>query len=156
VKIKLLTISKEDMKEAHGLFDEYAERLKHYTAFEFLNLKPPKNSIAATQKKLEGEQLLRYINAEDHLVLLDEHGKGFSSEEFSLFISKKMIANVRCLCFAIGGAYGFDQTVYERSNQLISLSKMTLPHQLAKVVFTEQLYRAFTILRNEKYHLGGR
>jgi 23S rRNA (pseudouridine1915-N3)-methyltransferase len=156
VKIKLLTFSKEDMNEAHMLFDDYAERLKHYTAFEFFNVKPPKNSTAFTQKKSEGEQLLRHINAEDHLVLLDEHGKAFSSEEFSIFISKKMTTNVKCLCFAIGGAYGFDESVYKRSNQLISLSKMTLPHQLAKVIFAEQLYRAFTILRNEKYHHGGR
>lgn len=156
MKIKLLTISKEDMKEAHALFDEYAERLKHYTSFEFFNIKPPKHSASTLQKKSEGEQLLRLIHPEDQLVLLDERGKSFSSEEFSAFISKKMTANVRCLCFAIGGAYGFDESVYERSNQLISLSKMTLPHQLAKVMFAEQLYRAFTILRNEKYHHGGK
>ena len=152
MKIKLLTISKEDDKHAHALFLEYAKRLTHYINFEAVNIKPVKTSRSEEQKRSDAESLLKRIAIDDHVILLDEQGKEMSSAQFSDFIAKKMNAGIKSICFIIGGAYGFDRLIYERSHAMIALSKMTLPHQLAKAVFMEQLYRSFTIIRNEKYH----
>jgi 23S rRNA (pseudouridine1915-N3)-methyltransferase len=152
MKIKLITISSEFDKNAQALTMMFAQRLQHYTSFESLNIKPAKNSTIKQQQKSDAEQLLKKISSDDEVVLLDEKGKELTSLQLADFISKKMNTGKKSLCFVIGGAYGFDKVIYERSDLLMSLSKMTLPHQLAKVVFTEQLYRAFTILKNEKYH----
>ncbi|HUM47469.1 MAG TPA: 23S rRNA (pseudouridine(1915)-N(3))-methyltransferase RlmH [Chitinophagales bacterium] len=152
MKIKLITISREDDELAHALFSGYIKRLKHYTSFEFINLKPVKSATELVQKKADADLLLKKISEKEILILLDERGREMSSVELADFITGKMNASTQSLTFVIGGAYGFDASVYSRSNEKIALSKMTLPHQLAKVFLAEQLYRAFTILRNEKYH----
>lgn len=152
MKIKLITISREDDELAHALFSGYIKRLKHYTSFEFINLKPVKSATELVQKKADADLLLNKISEKEILILLDERGREMNSVQLADFITGKMNASTQSLTFVIGGAYGFDASVYSRSNEKIALSKMTLPHQLAKVFLAEQLYRAFTILRNEKYH----
>lgn len=122
----------------------YEKRLKHYTRFEKI--------ILNNKKKNESEMILKQIKANDFVVLLDERGTEFSSMEFSNFIQQKMNHSVSNLIFVIGGAFGFSNILYQRANFQLSLSKMTLPHELAQLIFMEQLYRAFTILKNEKYH----
>ncbi len=154
MKIKLITFSKDDDKHVRALFELYAQRLKHYTSFEHLNFKPEKSADPASQKKKDADMLLKKMEDHAMLILLDEQGEEMNSIQLAGFISGKMNAAVRSLQFVIGGAYGFDKRVYHRCNGMISLSKFTLPHQLAKVVMAEQLYRAFTIIRNEKYHHG--
>ncbi|MGB3075618.1 MAG: 23S rRNA (pseudouridine(1915)-N(3))-methyltransferase RlmH [Chitinophagales bacterium] len=154
MKIKLITIAKEDDKNVNALFQMYAKRIVHYTSFEYVNIKPDKATSATEQKKKDAALLLKKINEGDAVILLDEKGKELNSVQLSEFIVSKMNAATKSLVFVIGGAYGFDNSSYERSNTMISLSKLTLPHQLAKVLLAEQLYRAFTIIRNEKYHHG--
>jgi 23S rRNA (pseudouridine1915-N3)-methyltransferase len=143
MKIKLITISKNETAATEELFSEYLKRLKHYTSFEHIQLKP-------STLKEEADLILK--KADEHeLILLDEHGKEFSTKEFSSFLQKKMNAS-KNICFVIGSAYGFDEELKKKNLTQIALSKMTMPHQLVKVIFIEQLYRAFTILKNEKYH----
>ena len=143
MKIKVITISERDKSASTGLFAEYVRRLKHYCTIEAIALK-------SSGQKEEATAVLKKTSGDEELILLDEAGKEFSSVEFASWLQKKMNAS-RNLCFVIGSAYGFDETL-KKNALMISLSRMTLPHQLAKVVFAEQLYRAFTILRNEKYH----
>jgi 23S rRNA (pseudouridine1915-N3)-methyltransferase len=144
MKIRIITISNRDDSPAIDLFNNYLKRLKHYCTLEVLTLK-------STTPKEEAAAILKKISADEEMILLEEGGKEFSSQEFSVWLQKKMNAS-KNLCFVIGSAYGFDASLKKKSAMMFSLSKMTLPHQLAKVIFTEQLYRAFTILRNEKYH----
>src|SRR5574344_2156394 len=106
----------------------------------------------ANQKKAEGEKILPLIDSTDSLVLLDEQGLGFTSRKFANFIEKQQIASVKNLIFLIGGPYGFSEEVYKRANNKISLSEMTFSHQIIRLLFAEQLYRAFTIINNESYH----
>ena len=152
MKIRLITVSKEDNEHTSAIFQDYADRLAHYASFESLNIKPVKAANPQEQKKSDALQLLKKIPKEEFLVLLDEHGKEMTSVQFANFISQKMTEGIRSLSFVIGGAHGVDKSIHDRGNTAISLSKFTLPHQLAKVIFAEQLYRAFTIIRNEKYH----
>lgn len=154
MKIILITIAKEDDKITNALFQLYAARLTHYNSFEHLNIKPVKAASTTEQKKKDAALLLKRTTASDIIILMDEKGKEYTSIQLAGFISQKMNTAIKCLIFVIGGAYGFDSSLYERSNGMISLSKLTLPHQLVKVVVAEQLYRAFTIIRNEKYHHG--
>ena len=156
MKIRLITISKEEINGLETAFREYCNRINHYTSFEVVNLKPKKTIRPEEQLKEDAAMLLKRILPNDLVVLLDERGTSFNSVEFASFLSGKINGTAKSVLFVIGGAFGFDKVIYERSQQLISLSKMTLPHQLAKVVFAEQLYRAFTIIRNEKYHHGNR
>ncbi|MCY7410868.1 MAG: 23S rRNA (pseudouridine(1915)-N(3))-methyltransferase RlmH [Chitinophagales bacterium] len=144
MKIKLITISKNESAAVEELFTDYTKRLKHYTTLEIIQLKP-------SSLKDEATAILKKLSSDDELILLDEKGKEFTTVAFSSFLQKKMNAS-RNLCFVIGSAYGFDDDLKKKSSTLISLSKMTLPHLLAKVIFAEQLYRAFTVLKNEKYH----
>ncbi len=144
MKIKLIIISKNDLKAAEELFSEYTKRLKHYASLEVIRLKP-------SGLKEESEMIISKAEKGYELILLEETGKEFTSTQFSEFINRKMNAS-KNICFVIGSAYGFDHELKRKATQLVSLSKMTLPHQLAKVIFIEQLYRAFTILKNEKYH----
>ena len=104
------------------------------------------------QKRLEGEAILRLINESDHVALLDEHGAELRSIEFAELMQRRMSSGVKRLVYIIGGPYGFSDAVYQRANSKLSLSKMTYSHQLVRAIFTEQLYRAFTILKNEPYH----
>lgn len=153
--IKLLTIGKTDDKSLKSLIDTYVKRLDHYTRFELEvipDLKRTKNLNIEQQKVMEGKLILDKVNTSDFLVLLDENGKHYSSEGFSEYLQKRLNSGMKQLIFVIGGPYGFSEEVYTRANGKLSLSKMTFSHQMVRLFFTEQLYRAFTILRNEPYH----
>jgi len=135
--------------------DKYLKRLKHYIHFNFLTIpdvKNTKNLTETQQKAKEAELLLKQLTASDVVVLLDEKGKKYSSVNFAAYLNKQMIGSVQQLVFVIGGPYGFDERMYARANTLLSLSDMTFSHQMVRLFFTEQLYRAFTILKNEPYH----
>lgn len=154
---KLLVVGKTDDKRLQALVDDYSKRLKHYVKFETEAIPDLKNTKALDenqQKNREGELILKKITASDEVVLLDEKGISFTSEKFSDFIQKKLNGGKKRLVFVIGGPYGFSEEVYKRANEKLSLSKMTFSHQMVRLFFTEQLYRAFTILRNEPYHHG--
>ena len=134
---------------------DYEERLKHYCKFEELIIPPIKNGGKLSNKDLkskEGELILKNIDPMDQLVLLDEKGKSFSSADFSNFLNQKLLSSTKRLVFVIGGAFGFSEEVYKRADSKISLSKMTFSHQMIRLIFKEQLYRAFTILKGQKYH----
>lgn len=155
MQIKLLAIGKTDHAAIQTLIEEYSKRLGFYVRFEFEQIPDLKNSKGLSeqvQKDKEGALILKKIQAADELILLDEQGKQFSSIDFSDYLQKKMNAGLKQLVFVIGGPYGFSPEVYERANGKLSLSKMTFSHQMVRVFFIEQLYRAFTILRNEPYH----
>ena len=143
------------MKEVEALVAMYTKRLNHYVKFAITTLadvRNTKNLSAAEQKRIEGEAILRLITDSDHLMLLDEHGLELRSIEFADLLQKRMSAGTKRLVFVIGGPYGFSDAVYQRANSKLSLSKMTFSHQIVRAIFTEQLYRAFTILKNEPYH----
>lgn len=153
--IKLLTIGKTDDKSLQTLIDTYVKRMEHYNRFELEiipDLKKTKNLTVEQQKVMEGKLILDKMNNSDFLVLLDENGKQYSSEGFSEYIQKRLNSGMKQLIFVIGGPYGFSEEVYQRTNGKLSLSKMTFSHQMVRLFFVEQLYRAFTILRNEPYH----
>lgn len=153
--IKLVCIGKTDKKELEELIKVYSDRLQHYIKFQFEiipDLKKTKNLDENQQKSKEGDLILSGVQNSDFVVLLDENGKQFSSENFSEYIQKRMNTGLKRLIFIIGGPYGFSEEVYKRADSKISLSKMTFSHQMVRLFFTEQLYRAFTILKNEPYH----
>lgn len=153
--IKLLTVGKTDDSGLQTLIDTYVKRLGHYNRFEFEiipDLKKTKNLNTVQQKVMEGKLILERINTSDFLVLLDENGRQLSSEGFAEYLQKRLNSGMKQLIFVIGGPYGFSEEVYERANGKLSLSKMTFSHQMVRLFFTEQLYRAFTILKNEPYH----
>lgn len=155
MKITLLVIGKTDNRHLLSLIDDYSKRVGFYISFEheiIPDIKNAKNLSETVQKKLEGEEILKRITASESLVLLDEKGKMYSSEGFSEFLQKKMNSGLKNLVFAIGGPYGFSEEIYKRADGKISLSSMTFSHQMVRLFFIEQLYRAFTILRNEPYH----
>lgn len=154
MKITLLVVGKTTDTHIELLIQEYQKRLAHYIPFNILVIPELKNTKALTpeqQKQTEGELILRTINSSTDLVLLDEHGKEFRSIEFADYVQKKMSSG-RDVVFVVGGPYGFSQAVYERANDKISLSKMTFSHQMVRLFFVEQIYRAMTILRGEPYH----
>jgi 23S rRNA (pseudouridine1915-N3)-methyltransferase len=153
--IRLLTVGKTDSNELKQLIGEYGRRLTHYTKFEheiIPNIKNSKNLSETQQKEKEGELILKKLNSTDVLILLDENGTHYSSVAFSSFLQKKLNSGIKQLVFAIGGPYGFDNGVYKRAQGQLSLSRMTFSHQMVRLFFVEQLYRALTILRNEPYH----
>lgn len=153
--IKLLGIGKTDDPALQNLTEVYINRLQFYNKFEFElipDIKKAKNLNENQQKQKEGELILNKLIASDFVVLLDEGGKQFTSEAFSEYIQKRLNSGLKQLVFVIGGPYGFSEAVYTRADSTISLSKMTFSHQMVRLFFTEQLYRAFTILRNEPYH----
>ncbi len=153
--IKLLAIGKTDSASLQDLIVEYEKRLRHYIKFELEiipDIKNAKNLSEAQQKEKEGELILKNLNATDVLVLLDEKGKQFGSVEFSDYLQKKMNSGIKQLVLVIGGPYGFSDAVYTKAQTKISLSKMTFSHQMVRLFLVEQLYRAFTILKNEPYH----
>ncbi len=153
--IKLLGIGKTDDKTLQNLTDVYVKRLQFYNKFEIElipDLKKVKNLDENQQKQKEGELILNKLTASDFVVLLDENGKQLSSIGFSEFIQKRFNSGLKQVIFVIGGPYGFSEDVYSRADTKISLSKMTFSHQMVRLFFTEQLYRAFTILKNEPYH----
>ncbi len=153
--IKLLGIGKTDDKTLQNLTDVYVKRLQFYNKFEIElipDIKNVKNLDENQQKQKEGELILNKLTTSDFIVLLDENGKQLSSVGFSEFIQKRFNSGLKQVIFIIGGPYGFSEDVYNRADTKISLSKMTFSHQMVRLFFTEQLYRAFTILKNEPYH----
>lgn len=155
MKIKILAIGKTDHKQLSLLIDEYQNRLKHYIKFEIdiiPDIKNVKNLSELQQKEKEGELILKKLQNTDFLVLLDDKGKQFTSIEFSKYLQNKMNAGLKQLVLVIGGPYGFSNAVYQKSQGKISLSKMTFSHQMIRIFVVEQLYRGFTILKNEPYH----
>ena len=155
MKIKLLAIGKTDDKNLQTLIETYQNRLKHYINFELEvipDIKNAKNLSEPEQKEKEGELILKKLIPTDVLILLDEKGKEYRSVDFSKYLQKKMNSGIKQLVFVIGGPYGFSEEVYKKSTGKISLSKMTFSHQMIRLFVVEQLYRAFTILRNEPYH----
>ena len=155
MNIKLLAIGKTDDKALQSLIDDYTKRLSFYIKFELdivPDLKNAKSLSQSQQKEKEGELILSKISSSDQMILLDENGKSFSSMAFSSELQKKMNAGIKTLVFVIGGPYGFSDAVYAKARGKISLSAMTFSHQMVRLFFIEQVYRAFTILRNEPYH----
>lgn len=155
MNIKLIAIGKTDNKNLQTLIEEYTKRLSFYIKFDLEiipDIKNVKNLSEAQQKEKEGELILSKIAPTDNLILLDENGKTFSSVGFSDFLQKKMNAGIKTLVFVIGGPYGFSETVYNKANGKVSLSEMTFSHQMVRLFVIEQIYRGFTILKNEPYH----
>lgn len=153
--IKLLAIGKTDNTQLQTLIADYQKRLGHYIKFDFEiipDLKKAKNLSAIQQKQKEGELILSRINPTDILILLDENGKQMDSVVFSQYLQKHMNSGIKQLIFVIGGPYGFSEEVYHKAQGKLSLSKMTFSHQMIRLFIVEQLYRAFTILKNEPYH----
>jgi len=155
MKIKLLAIGKTDNKHLKLFMDEYIKRIGFYISFEMQvipDLKKTKSLSETQQKEKEGEFLLKQIDLTDEVILLDENGKSYTSVGFSEVLQKKMNSGIKNLVFIIGGPYGFSEALYQRANGKLSLSAMTFSHQMVRLFFVEQLYRAFTILKNEPYH----
>ena len=155
MNIRLIAIGKTDNKSLQTLIDDYTKRLSFYVKFDLEiipDIKNVKNLSEAQQKEKEGELILSKISATDQLILLDENGKTFSSVCFSDYLQKKMNSGIKTLVFVIGGPYGFSEEVYKKAQGKISLSAMTFSHQMVRLFVIEQIYRGFTILRNEPYH----
>lgn len=155
MKITFITVGKtEDAYLKEGI-DKYVKRLKHYTKLTIIEIDDLKNTKALTQeqqKAKEAELILKKLSPADHIILLDEKGTELSSAQFAAYIDKKAVGSVSNLVFIVGGPYGFDPTVQQRGNDKISLSRMTFSHQMVRLFFVEQLYRAFTIIKGEPYH----
>ena len=154
MKTELILIGKTNSKHFQAGIDDYSERITHYMPFSIITLPDIKNSKSLTEtliKEREGEQILKNIQPSDCLVLLDEHGKEHRSVDFTKWLEGKQLTSRR-LVFCIGDAYGFSDSVYKRANEMVSLSKMTFSHQMVRLIFTEQLYRACTIMKGEPYH----
>jgi len=155
MEIKLFAIGKTDNKQLQQLIEDYIKRLGFYIKFNLEiipDIKNSKNLNETQQKQKEGELILRQLNSTDILILLDENGKQYDSVEFSNHLQKHMNSGIKQLVFVIGGPYGFSQEVYKKAQAKLSLSKMTFSHQMVRLFFIEQLYRGFTILKNEPYH----
>ncbi|MDD7342596.1 MAG: 23S rRNA (pseudouridine(1915)-N(3))-methyltransferase RlmH [Bacteroidales bacterium] len=155
MKIVLAVVGKTTNGYLRQGIDEYTSRLSHYIPFsiEYIDdVKNTRNLSEQQQKTAEGKSILAMLDKGDYVVLLDEHGKEFTSVQFSKYIEKRMASGARRMVLVVGGPYGFSQDVYDRANELLSLSKMTFPHEMIRLIFTEQLYRAMTIINHEPYH----
>ncbi|MFN8153665.1 MAG: 23S rRNA (pseudouridine(1915)-N(3))-methyltransferase RlmH [Bacteroidia bacterium] len=154
MKIKVVALNKTDKGWIQEGVDTFFQRVKRYISIEIFIVEGQTSLKKSPQEVMrdEGQKLLKMLRTGDFVVLLDEKGKRFGSEEFAGWLNQKMIHVSGDLVFLIGGAYGFDQSVRDRANETISLSDMTFTHQMIRILFLEQLYRAFTILRNEPYH----
>ena len=155
MKIKLLSVGKTDDKNLQVLIENYQKRLRHYINFQLEiipDVKNSKNLSETQQKEKEGILILKKLSNTDQLILLDEKGTLLGSKEFSTFIQKKMNSGIKQIVMVIGGPYGFSEAVYKKSQGKISFSKMAFSHQMIRLFVVEQLYRAFTILKNEPYH----
>ena len=155
MKIKLIVIGKTKSKFLLDGENEYQKRLKHYCKFSELIIPDIKNARKLSKKELkekEGNLILESLKNSDYVILLDDKGLALTSIEFSELLNKKMVSSTNELIFIIGGAFGFSESVYKRADAKLSLSKMTFSHQMTRLIFKEQLYRAFTILKGEKYH----
>jgi 23S rRNA (pseudouridine1915-N3)-methyltransferase len=155
MNIKLIAIGKTDNANLQQLIHDYSKRLSFYVKFDLEiipDLKNVKNLSEHLQKEKEGELILSKLQQTDHLIVLDEKGKTFTSIEFSVELQKKMNSGIKSLVFVIGGPFGFSDAVYTRAASKISLSSMTFSHQMVRLFVVEQIYRGFTILKNEPYH----
>lgn len=155
MKITFLVIGKTEDSYLKDGIEKYLKRLKHYVKFELVEIPELKNTKHLSedqQKSKEAELISKCISNTDLLVLLDENGQQYSSVQFSGFISKKMLSSVQNLVFVVGGPYGFGNSLHTLAQEKISLSRMTFSHQMVRLLFVEQLYRAFSILKGEPYH----
>ncbi len=155
MRIRLIVIGKTDKDYLQEGISIFHKRIPHYLPFDYQVIPDIKNTRKLSedqQKEKEGELLLAQLKPGDELILLDEHGKEYRSTEFARFLEKKMLGGTKTLVFAIGGPYGFSKMVYENASGKISLSKMTFSHQMVRLIFSEQLYRAMAILKGEPYH----
>ena len=155
MNVELIVVGKTDMREVESLVEMYSKRINHYVRFAITTIADVRNTrkmSVAEQRRMEGEAILRQLTDSDHVALLDEHGAELRSVEFADLMQRRMASGIRRLVFVIGGPYGFSEAVYARANSKLSLSKMTFSHQIVRALFVEQLYRAFTILKNEPYH----
>lgn len=155
MKVCLLVIGKTDAAYLRSGIEEYEKRLSRYLPYEMKilpDVKNAKNLEEEVQKEKEGKMLLEEIQRTDWVVLLDDKGRQHSSLEFSNYLAQKMLGGIKRLVFVIGGPYGFSPAVYQRTNEKLSLSKMTFSHQMVRLIFVEQLYRGMTILKGEPYH----
>jgi 23S rRNA (pseudouridine1915-N3)-methyltransferase len=155
MKITLVLTGKTEIDYILKGVEEYIKRIKRYVSFEVISIPDIKNAknLTIEQYKLkEAEIQLKYLQNFDLIILLDENGKEFTSVEFARYVESKMQISIKNMVFLVGGAYGFAAEIKKISHQSISLSKLTFPHQLVRLIFLEQLYRAFTIIHNEKYH----
>ena len=155
MKITLLTVGKTDRDWVRQGLDIYVSRLKHYIPFTLTEIPELKNVSALSKEQIkvkEGELILKNVRPTDDLILLDEHGKEYSSVQLAKILQDKISYECKDMVFVIGGAYGFSDAVYARANSKLSLSKMTFSHQMVRTIFAEQLYRAFTIMKGEPYH----
>jgi 23S rRNA (pseudouridine1915-N3)-methyltransferase len=155
MKITLLAVGKTDDSRIEQLTQMYVDRLQHYINFELEiipDLKKTKNLSEDQQKNEEGKLILNKIEKSDFVTILDEKGKKYTSINFAELINKRSVSGLKRLVFIIGGPYGFSPDVYARANSKLSLSDMTFSHQMVRLFAVEQIYRAFTILRNEPYH----
>ena len=155
MKISLICIGKTDEKFIQEGIDKYLKRLKHYISFQLLvlpDVKNVKNLSESQQKEKEGELLFKQLSTQDFVILLDEWGKEIRSVEFARYFERKMLASTQHMVFLIGGPYGFSDEIIQRANDKISLSKLTFSHQMVRLFFVEQVYRAFSILKGEPYH----
>ncbi|MDE6041023.1 MAG: 23S rRNA (pseudouridine(1915)-N(3))-methyltransferase RlmH [Muribaculaceae bacterium] len=155
MKIKLLCMGTSRDANINSAIERYVKRIPFYWPFSIVclpDIKTTKSMTTDKQKELEGEKFIAEFGSGDFIVLLDERGKEYTSSEFSAFIERKAVEVARNLVFVVGGPYGFSQAVYEAANAKISLSKMTFPHELVRLFFVEQIYRAGTISKGEPYH----
>ncbi len=155
MKITLLVVGKTSTSYLKAGIEEYVRRLAHYVTFDIQYLgdfKNAKNASENQQKTAEGRTILSSINTTDHVILLDEKGQEMTSVAWSQYLQRKMSSGIRRLVFVVGGPYGFSEDVYSRANGKVSLSLMTFSHEMVRLIFVEQLYRAFTILNHEPYH----
>ncbi|MDD4848291.1 MAG: 23S rRNA (pseudouridine(1915)-N(3))-methyltransferase RlmH [Bacteroidales bacterium] len=155
MKIILLVVAKTTSPYLQDGENDYLNRLKHYTDFEYSVIPALKNTKSINeqqQKTEEGKLILSKLTPSDFCILLDENGKTFRSENFAQFLENKIQSGIKRLFFVVGGPYGFSENVYQRADFKLSLSEMTFSHQMVRLIFLEQLYRAFTILKNEPYH----
>lgn len=153
MNIKLVVIGETNNKNLKVLTDQYIDKLKHYIKFDLIIIKDQKKQLPESiQIKKEGEKILSILKKNEFIILLDENGEHKSSVAFSKFIQKKLNSGIKTITFIIGGPYGFSSEIKSISNYQLSLSKMTFSHEMIRLFFTEQLYRAFSILKNEPYH----
>lgn len=155
MKIVLLVVGRTVETWLKNGIDDYVSRLGHFVPFEMQvipELKNTKSMDTLTQKQKEGELIIKSLQPGDHVILLDDKGAQYSSEELSVWVDKKSMQTGKRLVFIIGGPYGFSKDVYAKANEKLSLSKMTFSHQMVRLIFVEQLYRAYTILKGIPYH----
>jgi 23S rRNA (pseudouridine1915-N3)-methyltransferase len=155
MKIALLQIGKTTDKNISEVFDLYSGRIRKYSAFDVITipeLKNTKNMAIQEQKKMEGKKILQIVGSDDFVVLLDERGKEMRTVEFARWMEKMFMLPGKRIVFVIGGPWGFSDEVYERADSKMALSKLTFPHQLVRLLFIEQLYRIYTVIKGEPYH----